>query len=136
MNHCTFSGRTTKDIELKQTTNGKSYARFSLAVDGGYGDNKHTDFFNMTVWGKRAETMSNYVPKGTKIIVESEARQSKYKDKDGNDVTSIDFNVLNFEFCESKSASQTNSATQSATQMSNDEFMNIPDGADEESPFR
>ena len=138
MNKCYFTGRTTKDIEIRymQNDNQTAVGRFSLAVESGYKDKKRTDFFNMTAWGKTAETMEKYVPKGTKIIVECEARQNNYTDLNGNKVNTDDFTVLNFEFCESKNASQSERPQPAPQSNSSDGgWMSIPDGIEEELPF-
>lgn len=136
MNKCYFTGRTTNDIEIRYTQGESQTAigRFSLAVDSGYKDKKRTDFFNMTAWGKTAETMEKYVPKGTKIIVECEARQNNYTDRNGNKVNMVDFTVLSFEFAESKNASQSE-RPQAAPQTDSDGFVSVPDGIDEGLPF-
>lgn len=102
MNKCYFTSRTTKDLELRYTTNNTAVAKGSIAVDTGYGDNKQTNFFNITAWGKTAESMEKLVKKGTKIILECEARQNTYTDKNGNKVNAVDFTVLSWEFAESK----------------------------------
>lgn len=135
MNKTIFCGRTTKDIEIRyaQGESQTAVGRFGLAVESGYRDKKRTDFFNMTVWGNTAETMEKYVSKGTKIIVECEARQNNYTDRNGNKVNTVDFTVLNFEFAESKNASQSERPQQANN--SDGEWMNIPDGIDEELPF-
>lgn len=105
MNKAFFLGRTTKDIEIGATPNGKTYGKFSIAVDSGFGDNKKTNFFNMTVWGKTAENMGRYVPKGTKIFLECEPQQNTYTNKEGQKVNTVDFRVITFEFCEGKKTS-------------------------------
>lgn len=138
MNKCFFVGRTTRDIELRYTqSNNTAIAKFSIATDSGYGDNKKTNFFNMTAWGKTAETLEKYAPKGTKLILECQAVQNQYTDKNGNKVNTVDFTVLNFEFAESKNANQQNkqSRPEPMPQTDSDGFMNIPDGIDEELPF-
>lgn len=136
MNKCIFTGRTTKDIEIRYTQgdNQTAIGRFSLAVESGYKDKKRTDFFNMTAWGKTAETMEKYVPKGTKIIVECEARQNNYTDRNGNKVNTVDFTVLNFEFAESKNASQSE-RPKTTPQTDSDGFMAIPTDIENELPF-
>ena len=85
MNNVTIVGRLTKDIELKQTTSGKSVCEFSLAVsrniknaDGEY----DTDFINCQVWNKRAETMAKYCNKGDLIGVEGNLRTDTYEKDD------------------------------------------------------
>lgn len=107
MNKCFFVGRMTRDIELRYTQgNNTAVGKFSIAVDSGYGKNKKTNFFNMTAWGKTAESLHKYAPKGTKLILECQAVQNQYTDKNGNKVNTIDFTVQNFEFAESKSANK------------------------------
>ena len=135
MNKVIFCGRTTKDIEMRysQGENSMAIGRFSIAVDSGYGDKKKTSFFNCTIFGKQAEAFEKYVPKGTKVLLECEANQNQYTDKNGNKVNSVDFIVKSFEFCESKS--QSNSQPQAAPSNS-DGFMNIPDGVEDELPFK
>ena len=138
MNLCIFTGHTTRDIELRYTQNNISYGKFSLAVTTGHGDNRKTHFFNMTAWGKTAETMSKYVTKGKKIMVECEANQNQYKDKNRNNVNAVDFRVEGFEFCESKNASQQSneSRPQQPQQSDLSDFMSIPaDIDDTELPF-
>ena len=132
MNKVIFCGRTTKDIEMRysQGENSMAIGRFSIAIDSGYGDKKKTSFFNCTIFGKQAEAFEKYVTKGTKVLLECEANQNQYTDKNGNKVNSVDFIVKSFEFCESKSQ---NIQQKSA---SSDGFINIPDGIESELPFK
>ena len=134
MNRVIFCGRTTKDIEMRysQGENSMAIGRFSIAIDSGYGDKKKTSFFNCTIFGKQAEAFERYVPKGTKVLLECEANQNQYTDKNGNKVNSVDFIVKSFEFCESKS--QSNSQLQPAPSNDNS-WLDIPDGISEELPF-
>lgn len=134
MNKVIFCGRTTKDIEMRysQGENSMAIGRFSIAIDSGYGDKKKTSFFNCTIFGKQAEAFEKYVPKGTKVLLECEANQNQYTDKNGNKVNSVDFIVKSFEFCESKS--QSNSQSQ-ATPSNDNSWMNIPDGVEDSLPF-
>lgn len=135
MNECIFTGRTTKDIEVKQTKNGKSYARFSLANETGYGDNKKSHFFSCIAWEKTAESLKNYVPKGTKILVSCEANQNSYTDKNENKVETIDFRVLAWEFAQSKPNNQPTSNQPAGDGKPTEDFIHIPDDIGEELPF-
>lgn len=137
MNVCIISGRLGQDLEVKQTQNGKSYARFSIAVNTGFGDNKRTSWLPCTVWGKSAEAMAKWCKKGTLVNINAEAIQNSYTNKDGNKVNSIEFTVRAWEFGGSKSDNQQTeqSEPEAPKQESNDGFMNIPDGIDEELPF-
>lgn len=104
MNFYLGSGRTTKDIELKYSQDNTAVARFSLAVDSGFGDNKKTSFLNCVAFKNTAESMEKHVKKGTKIIIQAEVMQNNYTDRDGNNRTSFDFIVRSWEFAESKAA--------------------------------
>ena len=135
MNKVIFCGRTTKDIEMRysQGENSMAIGRFSIAIDNGYGDKKKTNFFNCTIFGKQAEAFEKYVPKGTKVLLECEANQNQYTDKNGNKVNSVDFIVKSFEFCESKSHSNSQPQT---TQSNDNSWMSIPENLDDSSlPF-
>lgn len=107
MNKCIFIGRTTRDIELRYTLSANPLAvgNTSLAVESGYGEKKKTYFFNITAFGKTAETMGQFVKKGTKIAVECEAKEDEYTNREGNKVRQVSFLVKSFEFMEKKSAS-------------------------------
>ena len=136
MNKVIFCGRTTKDIEMRysQGENSMAIGRFSIAIDSGYRGKKKTNFFNCTIFGKQAEAFEKYVPKGTKVLLECEANQNQYTDKNGNKVNSVDFIVKSFEFCESKS--QSNSQPQSTPASNDNDWLNIPDNLDDSSlPF-
>lgn len=106
MNKCIFVGRTTKDVELRYTQAAEplTVGRTSIAVETGFGNNKKTHFFNIAAFGKQAETMEKFVKKGTKIVLECEATQNNYKDRNGNAVQTVSFIVRNFEFAESKNS--------------------------------
>jgi single-strand DNA-binding protein len=132
MNKCIFLGRTTKDIELRYTNENLAIGKFSIAVDTGYGDKKKTNFFNCTVFGKQAETMQKYVTKGNKILLECEALQNAYTDKNGNNVNTVDFRVVSFEFCES--VKNDANATQNTPSFNPDGFMSVTN--DDDLPFK
>lgn len=86
LNKVLMAGRFTADPELRQTPNGKSVVRATLAVPRGtYGDRKNeTDFFQLVIWGKQAEFVAKYFSKGSAAYVEGEERNNNYTDK--NDV--------------------------------------------------
>ncbi len=138
MNICIFTGRTTKDIELRYTQDNTAVGTFSLAVDTGYGDRKKTSFFNCVAFKNSAESMEKYVKKGTKIIVQAEAQQNVYTDRNGNKRIDINFVVQSWEFAESKNdgAERSNNVvTPPPAPVGSDGFMNIPYGIDEELPL-
>lgn len=140
MNKCIFVGRTTRDVELRytQSANPLAVGRTSVAVESGYGDKKKTSFFNVSAFGKTAETMDKFVKKGTKIILECEAVQNEYTDREGKKQNAVSFNVKSFEFAESKAASSSAGQTSNApkSQSSTDGFYPVDNTIeDDDLPF-
>lgn len=136
MNKCIFVGRTTKDVELRYTQAAEplTVGRTSIAVENGFGTNKKTHFFNIAAFGKQAETMEKFVKKGTKIVLECEAVQNNYKDRNGNEVHTVSFVVRNFEFAESKNSAS--KQEEKATMQVQDGFYPMSDDiGDDDVPF-
>lgn len=105
MNIVTIIGRTTKDIELAQTTSGKSVASFSIAVNKDFKNadgTRGTDFFDCVAFEKRAETISKYVHKGDRIAVNGKLSTRTFTRKDGSTAKVVEIIVEGFEFLEGK----------------------------------
>ena len=96
MNKVCISGRLTSDPELAQTKSGKSYCRFTLAVDK-WGKDAGASFINCVAWDKRAETISQYVKKGQMLPVVGRLDQSSYE-KDGKKQSLVSVIVEEFDF--------------------------------------
>ncbi|WFH00018.1 single-stranded DNA-binding protein [Spiroplasma citri] len=80
MNQFIAIGRTTKDIEIKKTQNGKEYAIFNLAIARPHSKQKETDFISCQVWNKQAITLQKYCQKGSQIAIIGILQS--YKDKE------------------------------------------------------
>lgn len=105
MNKIIITGRTTKDIELKQTATGISVAEFSIAVNRTFKNangERITDFFNCIAMGKLSETISKYVKKGDQVGVEGRLQTRNYTNREGNRVYVTEIIVENVEFLQSK----------------------------------
>ena len=92
-----LTGRVTREWEIRATSNGTTIARNSIAVDSGYGDNKRTDFINLTAFGKTAETLEKYGFKGQKLLIEGRIQTGSYE-KDGVKHSTTDVIVDRSEF--------------------------------------
>lgn len=104
MNQVILSGRTTRDIELRQANSGKMLARFTLAVDRRVRD--EADFINCIAFDKTAETLELYAKKGTKLNIIGHIQTGSYDGKDGKKVFTFDVIVDSWEFCESRKTAQ------------------------------
>jgi single-strand DNA-binding protein len=97
-NSCTFSGRAGSDAELKALNGGNSVAKFNIAVDkyGKKGDPKPAPMWvRVEVWGKQAQVVSDYVKKGTQIIVSGELAIDEWE-KDGKKNVTPTLRCMNF----------------------------------------
>ena len=138
MNKCTLIGRLTRDPEVRYTQgdNAMAIARYSLAVDRRFkrDGEPDADFINCVAFGKSGEFAEKYLKKGTKVAVVGRIQTGSYTNKDGQKVYTTDVVVEEQEFAESKNSGSSDN-NQSAPVNKNTDFMNIPDGIDEELPF-
>ena len=84
VNKVILVGHVGKDPDIRATSSGDTVASFSLATNTGYGENKTTDWHNVSVFGKSADFVRNYVKKGAQVYVEGSIRNRSYVDKSGN----------------------------------------------------
>ena len=82
MNNITVTGNVGK-VELK-TVGGNSLLNFSVASERNYQkdrNNKVVDWFNCSVWGKRADGLAKVLKKGCGVAVIGEIQSTKKDDK-------------------------------------------------------
>lgn len=106
INTAVIMGRLTATPELRTTTTGVNYTRFSVAVDRNFqkaGEERKTDFINVVAWQRTAEFVTRYFTKGMMIAIEGSIQTGSYNDKDGNKRTSFEVVANNVSFCGSKS---------------------------------
>ena len=97
MNQIILIGNTTKEVETSQTTSGKAFARFSLAVQRPY-SKEETDFFNVICFDKQAEVVGKYLDKGRKVAVSGYVQIRKWQKQDGSNQQSIEVVADKIEF--------------------------------------
>lgn len=83
MNSIVLMGRTTSEIELKQTQAGKSVASFTLAVKRPRTKDQ-TDFIAVVAWDKQAELLAKYITKGKQVCIRGYLTVRTWTDKDGS----------------------------------------------------
>jgi len=89
LNKVFIIGNLGKDPEVRFTSNGKAVAKFSVATSERWTDQdgnkqERTEWHNVVVWGKQAETCGQYLSKGRQVFIEGSVRSRSYDDKDGN----------------------------------------------------
>lgn len=148
MNKVILVGRLTRDPDVRYSSgdNAMAIARYTLAVDrrgrrDGSADQQTADFIGCVAFGRNGEFAEKYLRKGTKIAVTGRIQTGSYTNKDGQKVYTTDVVVEEHEFVESRNASGGSSDAPSFAPAGNSgseipgDFMNIPDGIDEELPF-
>ena len=130
MNSFSGIGRLTRDPDVRYNPNTQvAVARFTIAIDSGYGDNKRTDFPSIVVFGNMAEVVEKYLKKGSQVAVQGRLQTGSYE-KNGVRHYTTDIIASNIEFL--------GKPKQDSNDSSNREQNDIPEGfamIDEEFPF-
>jgi single-strand DNA-binding protein len=91
MNNITIAGQLGKDAEVKFLSNGDPVASFSVADS--QGKDKPTIWWNCSLFGKRAESLTQYLTKGQSVTVIGQVTEREWTDKDGQKRKSMDVRV-------------------------------------------
>ena len=90
LNKVMLIGRLGKDPDIRQVgNNGTTLANLSVATveskKNGQGDwEEHTEWHRVTVWGRQADAVAEYLSKGSQVYIEGKLQTRQYHDKDGN----------------------------------------------------
>ncbi len=154
MNKVILMGRLTRDPEVRYSQgddgNQLAIARYTLAVDRrfkGKNDQQDADFISCVAFGRNGEFAEKYLKQGTKIAITGRIQTGSYTNKDGQKVYTTEVVVEEQEFAESKKSQEgQNAAPQNAApqtpvaptpeQASAEGFMNIPEGIENDLPFK
>ena len=138
MNKVELIGRITREPDIRNTQGEKPImiARYNLAVNRRFksGD-QSADFINCVAFGKQAEFVEKYLKKGMQIGLAGRIQTGSYTNKDGQKVYTTDVVAEEHYFIGSKSDNQTQQTEQKPEEQKTGEWMNIPDGINEELPF-
>ena len=89
VNKVILVGNLGKDPDVRYTQTGSAVANFSIATSEQWNDRdgkrqERTEWHNIVVWGKQAESCGQYLSKGRQVYVEGSIRTRSYDDKSGN----------------------------------------------------
>ncbi len=112
INSVTIVGRLTRDAELKYTNGGSAVTKFSLAVNRSKKDGdqwvEEASFFDVSLWGRRGESLNQYLQRGTRIAVTGELRQDRWE-QDGQSRSRVFIHANNIQLLGSNGPGQANS---------------------------
>lgn len=91
MNVITVAGNLGKDAEVRYLADGSPVCSFSVADQ--QGKEKPTIWWNCGLFGKRAESLSQYLTKGQAVTVTGNVTEREWTDKDGVKRKSQDIRV-------------------------------------------
>ena len=97
-------GNLGRDPELRYTPQGTPVCSFSLATnerrkDRSTGENNVvTTWFRITLWGRQAETASQYLPRGRPIYIEGRLRVEEWTDRDGKQRHTLEVHATDMQF--------------------------------------
>ncbi|MBI64565.1 MAG: single-stranded DNA-binding protein [Chloroflexi bacterium] len=113
LNQILLIGRAGRDPELRYMEDGSPVTNFSLAVNSNRPDPTNqgewiedTEWFNVSVWGRQAESTNQYLTKGRKIFVEGRLFSREYTNAAGETRQSLEvraFRVIVLDRRESES---------------------------------
>lgn len=88
VNRVTLLGHLGKDPELKYTPSGQAVTKFSMATSERWKDKNgewqdRTEWHNIVLWAKMAETANQYLSKGSQVFIEGRLQTRSWDDKEG-----------------------------------------------------
>lgn len=86
LNKAIIIGNLTRDPELKSLPTGTKVCSFSLATNRVWKDKsgvrqESADYHNVVVFGRQAETVAQYMKKGSSMLVEGRIQTRSWEDK-------------------------------------------------------
>jgi single-strand DNA-binding protein len=89
VNKVILVGNLGRDAEMRFTPGGQAVATLNLATTEQWNDKEgqrqeKTEWHRIVLWGRQAESLSQYLVKGKQIYVEGRLQTRQWDDKDGN----------------------------------------------------
>lgn len=118
INRVNLTGNLTRDVEIRHTAGGTPVASFGIAVNdrrknaqtGEWED--APGFYDVTMFGSRAESISRFLSKGSKIALEGKLRWSQWE-RDGQKRSKVEIIAEDIEFMSRREDSQAYGAAKS-----------------------
>ena len=89
LNKAILVGRLTKDPELRALPSGQNVASFGMATNRYFSDKsgqkqEATEFHNIVLFGRLADVASQYLKKGSMVLIEGRIQTRSWQDNEGN----------------------------------------------------
>ena len=102
-NRIILVGNLGRDPELRYTPQGTPVCSFSMATNERRKDKSgemqdQTTWFRVTLWGRQAETASQYLTKGRPVYIEGRLRVEEWTDRDGKPRQTLEVHATDMQF--------------------------------------
>ena len=128
MNSVNIAGNLTRDLELKTTTTGKSVLNTNVAVRR---TEEHTDFIDVEMWEKLAETICKYCHSGDFVAIKGTLKVDSYTDNEGKNRKKV---VVVADTCDFVTRNKATTPSEEPSGVVDDELSDIF-ATDDELPF-
>jgi single-strand DNA-binding protein len=130
-------GNLGRDPELRYTPQGTPVCNFSIATNERRKDKTgemqdHTTWFRVVLWGRQAETASQYLTKGRPIYIEGRLRVEEWTDRDGKPRQTLEVHATDMQFIGGGRAEEQPLAAKAAAA---DTVAERPEITDDDIPF-
>ena len=118
INRVNITGNLTRDPELRMTQQGMAILTFGVAVNDRRKNNQtgewedYANFVDCTMFGNRAQSVSNYLSKGSKVAIEGKLRWSQWETNEGQKRSKLEGVVDEIEFMSQRPQSAPQAAVQ------------------------
>lgn len=131
-------GNLGRDPELRYTPQGTPVCSFTLATNEKRKDKSGetqdvTTWFRVTLWGRQAETASQYLTKGRPVYIEGRLRLEEWTDRDGKARSTLEVHASEMQFIGGTRADETNAGSSKAAPV--DRGPSEPELSDDDIPF-
>lgn len=93
INHVTEIGNLTRDAEVTYTPGGMAVGKLSIAVNRRVKKGQEwvdeANYFDVSLFGKQAESLKQYLTKGKQIAVDGFLKQDRWKDQTGQNRSAV-----------------------------------------------
>nr|DAV61307.1 MAG TPA: Single strand binding protein [Caudoviricetes sp.] len=138
INRVNITGNLTRDPELRATAGGTQMLAFGVAVNdrrknpqtGAWED--VPNFVDCIVFGSRAEAVSRFISKGSKVAIEGKLRYSSWENKEGQRRSKLEVIVDEIEFMSRSNGQQVTSPAAEAAKVADTPAYGMPQAPEPE----
>lgn len=138
INRVNITGNLTRDPELRATAGGTQMLAFSVAVNDRRKNPQTSawedvpNFVDCIVFGSRAEAVSRFITKGSKVAIEGKLRYSSWETKEGQRRSKLEVIVDEIEFMSRSNGQQVTSPAAEAAKVADTPAYGMPQAPEPE----